>query len=694
MARSWNWRNPSFILVPACLLALAWLLQRHLGLNPAVFADEWYYSKMSRLAGLQDAIVPSYLYLWLFRSSKACGDGFLDCVRIGNALFFVGAAPFVYLTARAFTTAGLALLVAGLSLFAPINTYTGFFMPETMYYFGFCVLSWIALALTHGGRAWRALACGAVLGLMSLVKVHALFLLPPLCLFLLYEHWPGRATGPWLGRAALALAGTVAAAFATKFALGYLFAGPAGFTLFGELYGSSAVHSSHRPLLDLAAPALVNLRGHLMALAVLLALPLVMLGYGLASREARDASPRRTRLYLYTLLMLGAALGMTVLYTASISAPGNKEALRLHLRYYNFVFPLLSTSCAASIAAPPARGRPVLRGALALLLLALMALALARLPGYSLNMIDGPDIAAINLRAAPGLLVLGLDVLALFLWVRGHPGGARLFLFAITPLALLVAARAEHNVVRELAPSPAFYADEAGEVARRLIPQGELRQTTVAATGMAELYRVQFHLDAIQVNLLDLPPGAAVAATQVPADGKWLLAVGDHALPPGFAAVAAKEGFELARAIPRGQLVGSARLGGALPDGVVEAVQGLSIPEGWGRWSDSKHVVIRLSAPLPRHATVVLTAAAYGPNSWLPFTMRVGSGSAAFLVGSSMGQVALRFETDGNARELAIEVPQPVSPHALGKSADERALGIRLARIDVFTDQLSGLSSR
>ena len=58
------------------------------------------------------------------------------------------------------------------------NVYTAYFMPESTYYFGFAVLSWIALTRGQWGWARRALATGAVLGLMSLVKVHALFLLP------------------------------------------------------------------------------------------------------------------------------------------------------------------------------------------------------------------------------------------------------------------------------------------------------------------------------------------------------------------------------------------------------------------------------------------------------------------------------------------------------------------------------------
>ena len=230
--------------VPVVLLAIGmalvgwYLAQRSLGLYPGIFMDEWYYSKMARLAPLSEAVVPSYLYLLVFGASSSCGPGFLDCVRIGNILFHVGAAPFLYLVARRVAPAPLACAVALLALLAPLNLYTTFFMPESMYFFGFSVLAWVAIA----GVAWRvwthALLAGAVLGLMSLVKVHALFLLPALCLYLVYAHRAraaGAAGEPWLARGLGAALLAALAAAAVKLLLGWLLAGDAGLTPYAAL---------------------------------------------------------------------------------------------------------------------------------------------------------------------------------------------------------------------------------------------------------------------------------------------------------------------------------------------------------------------------------------------------------------------------------------------------------------------------
>jgi phosphoglycerol transferase len=205
---------------------------------------------------------------------------------------------------------------------------------------------------------------------------------------------------------------------------------------------------------------------------------------------------------------------------------------------------------------------------------------------------------------------------------------------------------------------------------------------------------MQFHLDDQHVHLLDLAAGAPVDPARVPPDSKWLLVAGPHSLPRGFVAVATGYNYQLAHALPRGQPVGAASLGGALPNGLVESARGLSAPEGWGRWSDGKQVHLRLASALPPHATVVLTAFAYGPNSGQRFTLHAGAATTGFTLEAQMRRVELYLETDGTVRELAIDVPQPVSPQALGQSADVRALGLGLARIEVLAEQPGSLSAR
>jgi hypothetical protein len=674
-------RRAATLALLAMLAAMtAWLLHRNLGLYPAIFADEWYYSKMSRLMPLKDALVPSYLYLWLFRASNACGDSFLDCVRIGNVLFFVAGAPFVYLVARRVTGPPLALLAALVALLAPLNMYTAFFMPEAMYYFGFCVLSWVALAFAGWPWPRHALATGLLLGLMSLVKVHALFLLPALGLFMVYLS-RGKGDGHWLrtGLASAALAAL--AALAVRLGLGYLLAGDAAFNLFGALYSETTTSVAHRSPLRLLGPALVSARGHAMALAVLWAFPLALLGHALASRAARERAGRElTALHMYALLMLAAAVAMTVAYTASIAYLGPVEMVRLHLRYYSFVFPLLFLAGAAALGQPARRPRHA--WAIALPLALLLLLALAKLPLHPNNEIDGPDIAALHMTGTGGRLVVGLDLLILFLWALGSRLAAVLFVFAAVPALLWPGTVSTNAYLRQLVPG--WGPDNAGLAVRRFVPKAERAQVTVAGTVDQDMMRSQFHIDDKDTAMLRLPKGAPVAPEQIPEHDKWLLVLGQHALPDGVEPVVANADYTLARLNVIAPRTGEAALSEPFgPEGLIASAEGMSGAEAWGRWSDAQRVVLRFNAPFPRQMEVRLTARAYTLNAGLPFTMRIGSHAASFRLGTTPGEVRLRFQPGYNQRTLVIEVPHPVSPASLGQSKDARLLGIGISRLGI-----------
>jgi phosphoglycerol transferase len=674
-------------LLAAGAAVCAYLLYRNLGAYPKIFADEWYYSKMSRLQPLGEAIVPSYLYLWLFRASNACGDQFYGCVQAANVLFLAAATPFVYLVAREVTGKGLAALVALLSMLAPLNIYTAYFMPEATYYFGFWVLSWIALTRTGWHWARHAAVLGVVLGAMNLVKVHALFLLPALCLFLLYARWA--TGGRWLATGLAAGAIAVLAFFAVKFGLGYLLAGDPALNLFGNFYKGAANAAGARSILSLLPASIVSGRGHLMALALLLPLPLALLAQSVLRPPTRGQAGRADLLKLYALLMLGAAAGVTILYTASIANPGlTDEGLRLHQRYYSFLFPLLWMAGAAASPAP--RQRPALRWAIALLLAVGLAFTLVKLPTYALNPVDGPDVYAVNPAGRPGQVLLALDLAVLLLWAYGHRHAARLFLFAALPASIAFgAAFTNADVLANKAENPA---DRAGAFAFQHIPPGQRKLVTVVGTDVQQLMRTQFHLDDKDSTLMQLPPDAPIEQYLLPVHNKWLLVLGKHPWPDGFPPLVQNGDYALVHVDIAHRTLGRAALNQPFGQGLIASAEGLSHAEDWGRWSDAKRVVLRFSQPLPKHLRVVLKAQAYGENTELPFVMHVGARSERFKLGWLPEDVGLVFETDGSARELVIDVPHPVSPLEHGQP-DPRTLGIGITTIEVGEVERSTLAA-
>ena len=669
------WRV-AFTLLLAC--AAVYLARRNFGLHPVIFADEWFYSKMARLQPLAEAIVPSYLYLWLFSASSSCGAGFLDCVRAGNIAFYIGGAPFLYLTARRFTGRGWAGAIALLSTLAPLNLYTMFFMPEATYYFGFCVLSWVMLARPQSGILRTAAAGGAVLGAMSLVKVHALFLIPSLCLFMLYVSW--HTGGRWLlrGLGAALLAGALTVI--VKFALGFALAGEAGLSLLGPFYSASAGGGA-----DLGARMVatwISLRGHLIALAMLLALPLAVLLHGLGSDALRERGAPTNPLLVYVLLMLGAGAGMTVVYAGTIAHVGHNEGLRLHMRYYSFVFPLLWVVAASAIGAGRDR-LPWLRWCIAALLALLLGMAFVLLPGYVMNMVDGPDIAALKPGGDAGNVVLALQLIVLLFWAVRRWNAPRLFLLVLLPVTLALGQIGSTKFMASFRPTTV--GDRAGLLAHQMVPASERGQILVVCVDPQQLMRAQFHIDHPDSRPMFMEGHFPVEEYQLPLDLKWILVIGEHPLPPSVKVVHRSPDFALARLPDPAPVVARVPLSVPPDPKVVTAIEGLSGMEEWGRWSDGERVTIHFAQPLPRQVGVMVRGRAFDVNATLPFRMEVGEPgkvvSKEFRLGGGTGSVGLHFDTDGSARSVSIVVPRPVSPAELGSGADRRRLGIALEEV-------------
>lgn len=114
---------------------------------------------------------------------------------------------------------------------------------------------------------------------------------------------------------------------------------------------------------------------------------------------------------------------------------------------------------------------------------------------------------------------------------------------------------------------------------------------------------------------------------------------------------------------------------------------GVSAHEPWGRWTDGPVAVLTFAAPLPARFTLVVTAAAYGPNIGRPAAFTAGSVTSTATFGTALGSGPpetrrLRFETEHRSRRLEIRPHQPTRPD----NGDDRALGLALIRLQVQPD--------
>lgn len=666
-------------------IVFAYLILRNTGLQPIVMADEWYYSSFSRLMPLAEVTIPSYLYLALFKATLSCGTGFLECARVVNAIVFVGSAPFIYLVARRFMSPLFASTVALLSILGPVNGYTAYFMPEPFYFLAFWLLSWTVFRFHDMPGRQRAIGIGAMLGILALIKVHAIFLFPGTVVFMLYSvcSKPGSAAVR-VRQTVIFIVFALCTAAAVRFGFGYLCAGHNGLNLFGTLYGAQAAQSNanHTPVAALLKLALFNLRGHVLALALLFGVPLAALVAQIVTFRGSSAQGPQpsSALALYSLLMLLALVAITVGFTASVAGSGQESNFRLHMRYYDFIFPLL-IMLAAVAASGSARLPRALGVGIAVPIVLIVAYGVVtKWQPYTPSFVDSPEFQGMTSTLKTFHLLSGAALVSLVCWAYNQRLGARIFMFLFMPLFTVLAGIAINGEIRNGGAENQF--DRAATVTRNYLSEQQLDRVGIVGSDASGIFRARFHLDNIKVWQSVAAPGASIVAQEIPAGVEWLLVLGEHPLPAGTAVHVQGHDFSIVE------------LNAQFPDhlnydfssgigGLIAKTEGLSGVESWGRWSEQKVVALHFSKTLPQRFKLGLLAEAYGPNAGKDVIVKVGSATHAMRFDHAKMRVDATFDTDGTQKLITLEVPEPTSPKALGLSEDGRLLGIGFTKMSI-----------
>ncbi len=691
---TWSLGWPEITLGSGMLLTFVFLVIRSMGLYPSVFADEWTYSSGSRLMRFSSTATPLYLYYFVYRLTKFCGDHFLEGARVLNALFFVAAAPFIYATARRVTTKWIAVLVAMLALAGPISIYTAYFMPEAMYFFVFWLMTSFLFRTTQTSPARYGMTVGGLLGALMLVKVNAIFLLPGLALFLIYDSiWGTRARD--MRGTMVAIVAMIGGAGVVRLGFGFLCARRAGLNVLGTRYGSLA-ESSVTParVWEMTGQLSGILRGHLMALAFLFALPLAAIVMQLFGRSRNEDESELRAMAAYSLALLLPLLLVVAYFTVSVVHEGPYESLaRLHMRYYDFLFPMFLIVVAEQISANRERQS---RTALILCVIVVGGLAVygqhSLLRLYTPSLVDSPELQALAAHRSMFETVGLFSLVLLLIWAFHMRRGAQLFLFALMPIAIVGSAISANSELRQRLS--AGNDDHAGLFVRAELDRSERDKLVVTGAELASLYRVLFYADDPRTTVMLLPPGAPLEWKSIPADRQWVLLVGSHPVPDDAVDRVIGDGYMLLR-VPTKEENGvhaATTVDFVQPFrfGLVKSIRGLSVPQPFGRWSDSSEVKVEMLEPLPREFDLRLKARAFGPNAQKPFTIRIGDQMKTFRLAAEQSEVTIPFTTDGKQKLVTIQIPEPTSPQQLKLGSDSRPLGIALTRMTIVkTDDVS-----
>lgn len=116
----------------------------------------------------------------------------------------------------------------------------------------------------------------------------------------------------------------------------------------------------------------------------------------------------------------------------------------------------------------------------------------------------------------------------------------------------------------------------------------------------------------------------------------------------------------------------------------IDYYKGLSGPEWWGRWSDSKlNRKVELKIPLlPRNFEFKITARGFSVNG--KSSARIDIGNHAYTMNLSDTDKDFTFNIKNNDSDSIFITPEkPLSPKDLGLSNDDRELGIGISKIQI-----------
>jgi hypothetical protein len=270
--------------------------------------------------------IPSLVYYWIY--GAFAGSDPYSFAKLLNAIFIVSAVVPIYMILRAYLACREAAAFSIVVMCAPISSFARYFMPESMYFFGYWWTIYALLVTLRRSTLVAGLAAGIALGLLSFVKPHALMLVVGIGIFFLLR--PGRPRERLLASIVLALS-----CYVVHIGVGRALSRSWDLSVTGSVYGAQLSISRFE-----VSALLFNAFGHFASLVLLAGLPLTMILVALV--RGRGQSPPHD-LTLLALCMLGTLVIMTIYYSHSVFLidPLGQPVSRLHGRYYAYTLPLV-----------------------------------------------------------------------------------------------------------------------------------------------------------------------------------------------------------------------------------------------------------------------------------------------------------------------------------------------------------------
>jgi phosphoglycerol transferase len=534
------WKTFGWV-APVVGLGLIWVMTRIMTVLPKILGDEYIYSMNARHTPLADSSVPNYFFNIIFSSTSAFGYGFYTAAKVYNLFFLLLLSAVVYFAARLIAKPGVSFVVALLALVGPISAYASYFTPEMMFYFGCALVIYFSLrfhARTGLGK-WALLGVG--LGLVTLVKPHALFLAAPIFAYIIYLAFKGEGNR-WLNAPVRALA-FVAAMFATKFAIGYAFAGQKGLAIFGGSYdasATSAINSGGKAIGDATTdPAVAAIASggavgttiwqvlfHISFMLMFLAVPLILTGIQtVRAFKAKGEPSETTKVSFFLFVALIALVLVSAVFVAYSSAFGETLQNRVMVRYYEYLIPFLPLTL-LPLGNHIAKLSNVAKWLILAGSVAWVSVALPNMTQYVPALFTDSALMASAIKSGIPLAIfaaLGIGMLAY--WLFKPEVGAQVWLYGFAPLIVVIYAISSYANMTVPSSIVGNYT-QSSRYAHDHLSADDKKNSMIIGTEPQTTQAAQLWLDEPTSQRLILAEGSAYDINTLPEKVKYIIRVG------------------------------------------------------------------------------------------------------------------------------------------------------------------------
>jgi hypothetical protein len=671
-------------------------------MSPLMAGDAYAYFAHARMAGRLDALYaadpaiqrvnnPLFFSIGGLACRLAGGDGTF-VLRVLNVVLFVVGCGLCASLIRPPTHRWDRVGALGLLLVTPLSSYCHCFMPEIVYFFQVVLLSVVVARAPGPVAGTSAVAAGAVLGGLLGTKPHALAIAAALAAFILWQHvqqrgWRGLAAAGRALAAVAVAAGLVWAAVSVGFH-GDVPRAPAG--AMGADYARFLADSGRRGL-GVAQLGAVLLR-HVLVNGTIFAVPLLLLARwavdearrGVGSAPAGGAGGGPRPLVVWSLAVFGAAVAMSVAFTALLARSNPAEAVRVHGRYYSFALPLVLAGWAAAYQS--IRDRPWFPrwAAGAAAIGAACGVGVAGCGDWvAIFPWDYPELLGLSRWPALGGQVAVLPwaiaaaAVAAALVIAARPGWT---LWTVGTLIACAFVAGQYNVWRwqvENTTGQGQITREARAAATLLPPALRDRGLVV---GERRHGRMAFALYGLMANsrVLARPALSVLTRADVPPDVDWILTTDPIAVDLPCRSVIAGEQTTFYKLLPpAAQRTGVAIVVDAGPDADAGGFVGFNAGEPWGRWS----ALPVASLLLPRHVagpvTVRMRCWAARPEPQR-LVVELGAGRAVVAVDGTPRLHAVELDSGAGGAVVTLRGVEPLRPNPW-----DRPLGVAVQWLEI-----------